>query len=247
MKFLVLIIAHRHDVWSQFRPDLERCLNLYPSVDYRFIYLDPELTDARIGPTEFVFPGIEDSIPGVLIKTMDALMILESELRNYDYVIRTNLTTIIRYDLLEEWLNTHRDWQYTGYWLTTECLQDYNIVSTAQNMLTYCAGTAVIIRQNLALHLTRLRHRLDYLIQDDRAIGKFFRDYVGLEENQGLTQEQVFFMDNYLTEEENKKLIRLGMKDKVIMYRMKSEDRTKDQKCQAYTVDLLAARSAKNG
>ena len=94
MRVLFLVIASHSDHYDQLRAQWERHLQSWPAnTDVYFMYGDPKLnSDHVIVGHDLTFCMPESYIPGLFRKTMRALQLLP--LRQYDWVVRTNLSTI---------------------------------------------------------------------------------------------------------------------------------------------------------
>jgi hypothetical protein len=96
MRVLFLVIASHSDHYDRLREQWEHHLRSWPAnTDVLFLYGDPTLTtEHTVVGHDLTFRMPESYIPGLFRKTMRALRLLP--LRQYDWVVRTNLSTIFR-------------------------------------------------------------------------------------------------------------------------------------------------------
>jgi len=106
MKILVLIISdnslphyrHNKDIWLSY-------MNKYSNIDSFF--MEYTKNDHHIFPyinqNTIYFNG-EESMDNLLIKTLDSMEYFINSNIHYDYILRTNLSTICDFDKLQEYL-----------------------------------------------------------------------------------------------------------------------------------------------
>ena len=113
---------------------------------YRF---DPELrSDFEMRNNVLHIKGEESYIPGILKKTLHAFEYFRKELDNYDYVVRSNISTIIRFDKLQEELHKNR----TDYGCSLCWGLDTTHPIASENTI-YSSGTAIIFSSKTLLKL----------------------------------------------------------------------------------------------
>jgi hypothetical protein len=108
-RILVLIISSPGQAYHQFKNNWNLYLNNYAStlpstIDTFFIEMNETLKTLRLSGNTMTFPGRDSIIPGCLEKTIQALNILD--LTKYDYVVRTNLSSVVDYPRLQDHLSS---------------------------------------------------------------------------------------------------------------------------------------------
>jgi hypothetical protein len=106
-------------------------------------------------------------------------------LSNYDFIIRTNISTIIIYDNLITYLNSlPKKNIYIGAGLLTLNWFDikFGINETTREKyglfgLKFVSGTSIILSYDVAQYILDNSHLIDYNIIDDVSFGLFIRDY----------------------------------------------------------------------
>ena len=114
------------------------------------------------------FQGKESYIPGILDKTMKAFSYAVKTYPSYDYIVRSNISTIINFSLLQNNLRSNPI-QYGGGALLTYNYRGVDIV--------YASGTSIIVGMPLAKELCKKTDKVQYDIIDDVAIGILIKEY----------------------------------------------------------------------
>ena len=106
---LVLIIATEGDKFYeqcevQWRRRMQHYKKVFPTLEYYFLKCKLELeTSYEIVGDSFYVKGPESIVPGIGIKTMKAFEILSPQ---YDFTLRTNISSIFLMGRYFEWLKT---------------------------------------------------------------------------------------------------------------------------------------------
>lgn len=107
-RVLILIIAsENHPVYSELQKVWESYMNSDPEhVTAYFLKADPLLDEkCKIVGNTIYSKVIDGYRPGILLKTVYALEKLEPDLNKYDYIVRTNLSTVFHFPRLLAYLN----------------------------------------------------------------------------------------------------------------------------------------------
>ena len=175
--------------------------------------------------------GIETFIPGILDKTIKAFEYFKED--NYNYIIRSNISTLINFNLLNDELMKHPveystglfsslDHEDPGSGITKERLESIKGLKGVK----YPAGTAIILSKNIMKQLLDNKNLLETDIIDDVAIGLFFSKYYPNIKLENIFDGRYLFVPdmegNY---EKNKEVI---MNKNYIFYRNKNNNRDID-------------------
>ena len=122
-------------------------------------------------------PGKESYIPGILYKTIEALSYAVKNFPSYDYIVRSNISTIVNFSLLKRYLLDHPI-QYGGSGLNRlEWLDQESGVYDKKDWGTiYASGTAIILGMSLASEICNKKDKIRYDVIDDLAIGIMVKD-----------------------------------------------------------------------
>lgn len=110
--------------------------------------------------------GAETYIPGILDKTVKALKLL-TENNNYDYIIRSNISTVINLDKLTELITNVKDTNIYGTGRFIFPFYSENNLDSTQ----FASGTSIILDKISLNYLLNNVSKLRYDIIDDVAIG----------------------------------------------------------------------------
>jgi hypothetical protein len=112
--------------------------------------------------------GKESYIPGILDKTMKAFSYGVKAFPSYDYIVRSNISTIVNFSLLQNNLRSNPI-QYGGGLLLPYSINGNDIV--------YASGTSIIVEMALAKELCKKTDKARYDVIDDVAIGALIKEY----------------------------------------------------------------------
>lgn len=150
-----------------------------PVVTTVYYHFDADITTPLYNASEMLLrlPGNESYLPGILQKTLDAFAFFQH--RPYDYIVRSNASSVIDFGKLVPQLNQQL---YAGgsifnlQWLDPSCgIRDNTLFG-----LLYAHGTCIIIYKPMVNFMLANIDRVDMSLIDDVAIGKFFRDQAGI-------------------------------------------------------------------
>ena len=123
--------------------------------------------------------GIEGYVPNILDKTITTFRYFENDIPNYDYVIRSNVSTIINFSMLEERLK-NEPVQYSGGEIVNLKWLDagFGVKDKTMFGMRYGSGTSIIFSKSAFIMMMRHIHniRMDYI--DDLSIGILFHEYL---------------------------------------------------------------------
>ena len=103
--------------------------------------------------------GIETYSPGITVKTIKAFKYFENVINNYDYVVRTNISTIVNFNMLRSALYTNPI--------------DYGGGNVINRTYCYIQGTCIILSKSLTNNIIQSIDKMDINIIDDITISMF--------------------------------------------------------------------------
>lgn len=143
-------------------------------VDTYFIEFDDSIaTNYIIKKDILLIKGCESFVPGLLWKTIDALQILINSPHHYDYIVRSNVSTVINFDVLKKKLFNNP--QYFGGKVFNLNMLDpnYGIVDNRYFGIDFAQGTLIGFSSMLCDALLKKRFNLNFDLVDDVSIGVF--------------------------------------------------------------------------
>jgi hypothetical protein len=140
--------------------------------------------------------GVETLVPGVLEKTLKAFEWVKRNycISEYEYIVRSNISTIINFDKLINILSRNEFNYGSGRKFILNRIDiPSGIVDNSLFGLKYCSGTSIILKNDLFNFIVDNREKINLKFIDDVSIGLFLRDnYNGLVYSSGLENYFVF-------------------------------------------------------
>uniref|UniRef100_A0A6C0DQI7 Uncharacterized protein n=1 Tax=viral metagenome TaxID=1070528 RepID=A0A6C0DQI7_9ZZZZ len=121
--------------------------------------------------------GKESYVPGITDKTKLAFSYFKDEYNHYDYVVRSNISTIINFELLTSELAKQPIDYGSGLTFSVESI-DVDKTDEKIYDVNFASGTSIIMSKNV---INRLVEKVDLVrsdIIDDVAIGIFIKDHL---------------------------------------------------------------------
>ena len=165
--------------------------------------------------------GRETYIPGILQKTLHAFEYFQNE--NYDYLVRSNISTIIRFDILTHDLLENPVDYGCGLCFGKE----------------YSSGTSIILSSNIVKKIVKYKNEIDMSMIDDMSIGDIInRKIPEIEMKPVLTslENNGFFI---IPDSDEKTLHEFIESNKIVFFRNRNEDREKDVRQMKIIVDYI--------
>lgn len=190
MKVLVLSLFSKTNIYEEMQIIQKQYIHTIPDIDAYFITFKEDMSENEhvqlIDDTIYI-KG-KESYTNILYKTIISLHYLINALgKRYDYVIRTNISTVIHYNNLIQYLTTLPLTNvYIGgkveelKWL----LQPYEISENKQEQrnsyygLKYIQGNGIILSFDVVTKLLEYSSFFEYDIVDDVKLGIIIRDYL---------------------------------------------------------------------
>jgi hypothetical protein len=123
------------------------------------------------------FKGHESYVPGVLEKTLKAFDYFKEHVE-YEYVVRSNVSTIVNFELLFTALKQRPVYYAGGKVLNLQWLDvKSGVVDDLWHGTMYASGTCIILSKKMFMSVVKNKHKLRKEFIDDLAIGIYIREY----------------------------------------------------------------------
>ena len=177
IKILHLVLYSHDDSYDKMYNITSEYYKKFPYVKtIYYTYNDNISSEYELRGDILYIKGKESYVPGILEKTIRTLEYFQESFNNYDYVVRTNASTIINFDLLVEKLHTETvDYGSGLVFKLSDHYSDAVIVNEDKNI--FASGTSIILSIPSARELIQNKRLLKYDIIDDLAIGIYFNDH----------------------------------------------------------------------
>lgn len=172
--------------------------------------------------------GKDTYLPGILDKTLKAFYYFKDDYKKYDYIVRTNISSIVNFNNLCDELEK-RPLNY-GTSISLKITKNYRDPNCGINddryqETKYASGTCIIFSRRLFGDILSKINLFDYSVIDDVSFGYFVKNNTKYTlENLGrymLTDSNIFKDKNI---------------DKYILFRNRSDNRNKDIETMKYIV-----------
>ncbi len=161
MKILHLVLYSKSDEYDRMKSITNNFYKNYKNIDTYYYYFDNLITNNyEIKENDLLIKGTETYIPGILDKTIKAFQYFKmtNKLNNYDYILRSNISSVINFDKLIDILLKEK--------------YDYGCYLIKRPPYKYSSGTSILLNIKTINFILNNLDKLDYSIIDDYAIGK---------------------------------------------------------------------------
>lgn len=178
VKILNLVLYSDTEYYNNIYNILSNYYNKFDNVKTYFYKYDNTIeNDIELDRNIYKIKDIESIVPGLLNKTLKIFKYLEKEANNYDYIIRSSISTIVDFKLMSIELEKNPIPFYGS-----TCIHKLNWLDIPSGIIdnkhfnTYFAsGTNIILSKNGYKLLLDNVHLIDNFIIDDVSIGILFK------------------------------------------------------------------------
>jgi len=191
MKILILVIYSEHNeenlhIFKKMVNIHRSYINNFEGVSSYFVQMRENQNQHQNQNVEidkdFIYVKGEEKLLNKMHKTIEAYDYLINVLRNnYDYIVRTNISTIINIPKLKYYLNElPKSNLYTGGTILKLNWLDFasGIVDNSLFGTEYASGTFIIFTQDIMNLILQNKSNIRYDIVDDLSFGVFIKRYI---------------------------------------------------------------------
>jgi hypothetical protein len=212
---------------------------------YYYCYDENLQEDVLLKDNILYLKGSETYIPGILEKTILVLEYFRDEIPKYNYVIRTNISTIVRFDLLEKNLRENPIDYGCAVCFSIEYNKKKN--ELPENQYIFSSGTSIIFTPEVALNIINNKDKLDKELIDDVSIGKFIQiempDIEMKSVMNNIPNNGFLFVPSLNDREQIKQLVH---DDNIVIFRNNNGNRELDADQMNTIVELLNEKDIEN-
>jgi hypothetical protein len=187
MKILILIIySDNFNYYNKMYELQNEYLNNHENIDVFFVKCNNEQNETVVKCGNKLIVKGNETYLNITYKTMTALNYIINECKNnYDYIIRSNISTLININKLCDFLNECPKYNlYTGsvllnlqwfdepFGINAETNALYNLIG-----LRFIRGNSIIMSIDVVICMLNNISNLNYKIVDDVTFGLFLRNY----------------------------------------------------------------------
>jgi hypothetical protein len=156
------------------RCSLETFYSKLRAVDTFYVKYQPEITSTNITDGNIInLKGVESVVPGLLYKTVDSLLYLKDKLDGYDFIARTNISTVVNFPAIADILDAENNYHFFGarvsrlMWLDPPSgIKDFSNFG-----VPFVTGSCMFFSKPLMAKILEMRHYIDFTVIDDVALG----------------------------------------------------------------------------
>lgn len=184
MKFLNLVLYSQsinNESYESMYALTSEFYSKYINVTTIYYRYDANLAEEYIMSGNVLYiKGEESLIPGILKKTVSAFEYILNQgiLHDYDYIIRSNISTIVDFSLLEEELLQRPVTFYGGGNIINLQWKGGGITDEKWFGTLFAQGTSIILTEEAVKCVVNNQNKIRYDIVDDVALAIFFKEYV---------------------------------------------------------------------
>ena len=186
MKILILYIFSPSNIYNKMIKIQQTYIHTYKNIDSYFVTFDENQSENVKIIGDIIYVKGTESYTNILYKTMMALDYLINKLkRKYDFIVRSNISTVINMHNLISYLETcPTKMLYTGGKLFTlrwkltsqEIANDKQHLRNSFYGLKFIQGTSIILSYDVVKIL--LNHPITYDIVDDVKLSLLIREHL---------------------------------------------------------------------
>ena len=239
---LNLILYNDKPGYTEMRNILRDYLNKMKVKYFFYCYNNNIESDYKIDNDMLYIKGEETFVPGILQKTIKAIEICLHF--KFTYIVRTNISTVINFKLLNEHL-AKNDINYGGasiYGIPLNYrVPKDGIVDDRYSFINFIAGFAIILSRKMAKLVVEKQKDIDYNVIDDVSFAVFFKKHNIFPNNYNNTILTSVLPNKSCSDYIHFKHNTCDVDDKALFYRNKRSwsDRTEDVKCIKIITDAL--------
>jgi len=170
-EFVNLVLYSESEHYNQMYEITRKYYSTFKNVKTIYYTFDESLREPAILRGDILYiQGKNTFIPGILDKTVKAM---EYAAANYqfDYLVRTNISTIVNFDKLQDYL-CDKPMDYGGVRFLVDSIEPtYGITDATYFGTEYASGICIIMSQRTIDIILREQGNLDTSVIDDVALG----------------------------------------------------------------------------
>lgn len=172
MKLIILILASDNEFYIKCQELWRSYMNTHNNIQSYFIKLNNNINEDVLLKDDTIFiKGEESLVPGCLYKTIKSIeYILQNENFEFDYIFRTNMSSVVDLNKFYELLCNSNNFNYSG--IIGHCVKRDNIEVNSD----FISGAGILMSKNICKQLIDSKELLNYNLIDDVSIGVLLKN-----------------------------------------------------------------------
>jgi len=179
VKICILIIYSKNDNYDRMLEIQKKYLESYNNIIFYFTQMVPGQEGELEVDNHFINIRGEESYLNILKKSVDSMKYINNNY-DFDYLIRTNISTVVNINKLCEFLeNAPREKYYGCCWYLTLNNLDHRcgIIDNTHFGTRYAQGTNIIFSKDIVQSICHNNDKLNNSVVDDVAFGVYVSRY----------------------------------------------------------------------
>jgi len=184
MKLLILIIYSDEPEYQKMLQVQRSYLHNFPNVHSFFVAFRESQQESIVVDNDFIYVKGKEEFLRITHKTIEAMHLALELYPDVDFVIRSNISTVMNIPaLLEYCASLPKDNVYTGgrmlnlLWLDPKSGIHDKTLKELWNT-RFVQGTSIILSNDVAKHMVKNKKNIRHDIVDDVSIGVYIKDYL---------------------------------------------------------------------
>ena len=239
MKILILVIySNNQKYYTDMLEIQRRYIHKDENVEVYFVQSSFEHNEEVFIDNDMIHVRCKEDYNTILYKCICAMGYLKNFIKKeYDFTIRTNISTLINIPKMIELLSLFQDKEYL-YAGDIAGIERFNIP------IRFALGTAIILSQKLANKMIDEKYKFNYMIEDDVSFGLFVEQHMPIAFDNTLKLAPFVFYTSTLSNSSNSNLndfinFRKNNNLNYIFYRNSNANRYNDVKIMSYICDAI--------
>jgi hypothetical protein len=237
MKILILVIySNTQEYYNRMLAIQRKYVHNYKNVDVYFIQSSFLHNEKVFVENDMIHVRNKEEHKTILYKTLCSMECLKNFYKKeYDFTIRTNISTLINIPKMINLLSNYQDKEYLY-------AGDIAGVTSLNRHIRFALGTAIILSKKLANKMINEMHKFNHSLADDVAFGHFVEENIPQAFDNDLYFRKHVFYTNTLKNGYNsslKNFILFPNKSNYIFYRNSLKNRYEDANIMNYICDNI--------
>jgi len=177
MKFLHLVLFSKEKHYERMITTTKPYYKLFADqIQTVYYHRDPDIDTPVLNDSSMTLtlPGKETYFPGILEKTIQALEFFKLD---FDFVIRSNASTVVNIPNILTLLHSNPDFFYGApHIMQSDTINTKKQIAKELLPLDFAQGTCIVMHRMAVNLLLANKHRLNFDIEDDPAIALLFKE-----------------------------------------------------------------------
>lgn len=178
MKILHLVLYSENEIYKKMYNLTSKYYKNYENIKtIYYTYSDNIIEEYMLEDDILYIKGEEGPGPKITLKTIKAFEYFRDDFNNnkYNFIVRSNISTIINFEIMEKELNKNNNYHYGGSyarkldWLSP----NDGIIDSTYFGTVFIVGIGIILSNDLMKIMLQNKHLIPFNIVDDVAIGIF--------------------------------------------------------------------------